>query len=436
MPIITKDGFYMFDLNEIVEDYSNINTNPSISYISYQQPMIFQTVPVSINNNISSYLFSISYPDEKFLPFVDYPNLCYISNFGRVYSLRSHNLIQGSFTKKGYLKIILNIDGGRNGKVKSYLIHRMVMMTFAPRPDYKDMQVNHINGDKTCNIYLPGDPRNNLEWCTNQENMDHAIRTGLVNTRGENSARALRTNKEIDEICQIMHNNPNLTGRQIAELTNHEYNSSFADLISNIRTGDNWREISQKYNIISPLSEQFDEQTVRQICEMLEQKFTYTEILIALNLPITEANRKRIYYIKNGDTYTEISSQYNIDYKGTFFSDQDVHDICKLLEQGYSTEEVLKRLNIEINKSNKEKIYHIKRGDYYSHITSQYNLPQSKRDMDENIVRKICQMLEDKIDIVDILKELQFEDCHKNRDKIYEIKRRHTYKNISKDYNF
>lgn len=71
-------------------------------------------------------------------------------------------------THKGYLRVALR----KNGKRKRHRLHRLVALAFIPNTEGKH-EVNHINGIKEKNTV------NNLEWATCQENIDHAMQTGL-----------------------------------------------------------------------------------------------------------------------------------------------------------------------------------------------------------------------------------------------------------------
>ncbi len=61
---------------------------------------------------------------------------------------------------------IVTLDG------EQLLIHRLVALHFLPNP-YKYAQINHIDGKKQHNHV------SNLEWCSAEQNAQHALETGL-----------------------------------------------------------------------------------------------------------------------------------------------------------------------------------------------------------------------------------------------------------------
>ena len=92
-----------------------------------------------------------------------------ISNLGRVKSARYNRYLKLFFNKKGYARINLN----KKGKLKTYRVHRLVAQAFIPNPNNKP-QVNHKDGNKRNNCV------DNLEWVTNEENYEHAIKNNLI----------------------------------------------------------------------------------------------------------------------------------------------------------------------------------------------------------------------------------------------------------------
>lgn len=66
--------------------------------------------------------------------------------------------------KDGYKRIVLMKDA----KKKRYMCHRLVALTFIDNPNNLPF-VNHIDGNRGNNSV------NNLEWCTQEENEQHAI---------------------------------------------------------------------------------------------------------------------------------------------------------------------------------------------------------------------------------------------------------------------
>lgn len=89
---------------------------------------------------------------------------CGVSNF---YMTREI-ILSPSLDKKGYYRVNLS----KNSQRKTCLVHVLVASAFIPNPESKP-QVNHKNGIKTDNT------ENNLEWATNQENIQHAYNNGL-----------------------------------------------------------------------------------------------------------------------------------------------------------------------------------------------------------------------------------------------------------------
>ena len=102
---------------------------------------------------------------EIFMPIKDYEDTYAVSNLGRVKNIKTGKILKQWKKDTGYMCIGLT----KNGKTKTYLVHRLVLETFKANPNNKP-QVNHINEDKTDNRL------NNLEWATPAENANHGTR--------------------------------------------------------------------------------------------------------------------------------------------------------------------------------------------------------------------------------------------------------------------
>ena len=99
-----------------------------------------------------------------------------ISNLGNVMSLHfkrsptNNRLLKPmSDNGYGYLKVMLR----DNGSYKMKSIHRLVAEAFIPNPEEKP-NVNHIDSNPKNNRV------DNLEWCTQKENIDYGYRYGNI----------------------------------------------------------------------------------------------------------------------------------------------------------------------------------------------------------------------------------------------------------------
>ena len=157
--------------------------------------------------------------EEIWKPIPYNPNYL-VSNLGRIRTLEHSfwNKHNGSYSvrkgciktltkrnKKGYLSVNLSHpdrckrdhkDGIRS---KVFSVHQLVAQAFIPNP-LNLPQINHIDGDKTNNKV------SNLEWCTNEYNMQHSYKTGLREQCKKRQSLNCHLRKlTIDDVLYIRH---------------------------------------------------------------------------------------------------------------------------------------------------------------------------------------------------------------------------------------
>lgn len=93
-----------------------------------------------------------------------------VSNYGNVRSDITGIILSKRKASNGYLRVNLRTGKVAYEKPTVVHVHRLVAEAFLPPIEGKTY-VNHIDGNKDNNNV------SNLEWCTPQENSEHAYRT-------------------------------------------------------------------------------------------------------------------------------------------------------------------------------------------------------------------------------------------------------------------
>ncbi len=225
---------------------------------------------------------------------IDFAKDYFVSRCGRVYSNKTKDFVKlKSYHNKGYISVkIVNDEGVRKG----YLVHRLVAMAYTPNPDRKPF-VNHINGNKADNSV------ENLEWCTAQENMDHAYAKGLVKSYGEFNPRNKLTEAQV---LEIYHKCLGDSQRKIIADEHGIDEATLSDIISR----RNWSYLTKDLPDVTIRSKgkNFSEDEIRLICTMLQNKEKSSKIYDAIGRD--RLTKYRLFDIKNRRVYQNISKDY------------------------------------------------------------------------------------------------------------------------------
>ncbi len=107
-----------------------------------------------------------------------YENLYKISNLGNVKRIKKNGdyILKPKYDNRKYCRVILS----KEGITRTFLVHRLVALAFIDNP-LKKPYINHKNE-------ITYDNRvENLEWCTNSENLKYkdCLKNGKRNSEGK-----------------------------------------------------------------------------------------------------------------------------------------------------------------------------------------------------------------------------------------------------------
>lgn len=132
--------------------------------------------------------------EEILLQIENYPNYK-VSNFGYIYSIKTHRKLKPFISKAGYEMISLcNSEG-----VRKYSVHRLVAKHFCVPETSEDIIVNHKDGIRLNNKV------DNLEWTTYSKNNLHSFQIGTnVPVFGEKHFASKLSNNDVIEIKKLL----------------------------------------------------------------------------------------------------------------------------------------------------------------------------------------------------------------------------------------
>ena len=227
-----------------------------------------------------------------------------ISNYGRVFHKYLGIFMKPGLMTSGYLFISLRL---LNKSYKLIGIHRLVMIVFHPVPNYQNLDINHISGNKLDNR------DSNLEWATRSRNIRHAYENNL-HPKGEKVAFSKITEDTARKIIELLRTNK-YDFSEIAAMTD-----STISIVASIKQKTAWAYLSEGIEFDSRPGRLFNEDDIHRLCKYFENnpilpgeyvnKHCETA-LKDLNLDCSPRYIDTVRKIYNKKYYKHIVSQYS-----------------------------------------------------------------------------------------------------------------------------
>lgn len=240
------------------------------------------------------------YLNDELTPYI-------IDSRGFVINTQTNRVLLHSHNHKGYKMVTMH----HKGKAYTKTIHKLVASYFIPNP-FDLPVINHKDGNKLNNDV------SNLEWCTSQQNTQHAWKNGLAKPLvGNANGCAKYTDNQIGQVCELLEKR--ISPRNISDITKVPM-----DTIRKILIRKEWKHISKRYNFdieyfdnLNSVFNKYDKALIKIILEM-NVSMLPKEICELINIPYTNSARKSIRamqkcIINKSSTTIENDEYYTID---------------------------------------------------------------------------------------------------------------------------
>lgn len=197
-----------------------------------------------------------------------FPSPYIISIYGRIYNTKTRHMLTPYIGSTGYYIVKVSCLGmpydGKNVQ-----LHRLIATTFIPNPNNYPV-VNHIDGNKLNNSL------DNLEWCTQQHNAQHAVDTGLYTPNygdAHPGSKVKESDAELMIIKYLGGADPSSIAAEFGVPRTH---------VNRIVRGMRYKKLAEKYGLHGELlrRSQFIQEYKPKVLKLLEAGHTSTKEII------------------------------------------------------------------------------------------------------------------------------------------------------------
>lgn len=200
-----------------------------------------------------------------------------VTDSGRVWCEKSGKWLEPTKSLKGFYRVFVCN--------KMVSVHRLVAMAFVPNPDNKP-EVKFLDGNKfNVNAY-------NLKWANKYENLYNPLTSDKV---------GVLTEADVHIICRQLEEG--IGCKKIASIHGYPYAAVYQ-----IKRGENWKHISSQYNFVGPIKQKkrLTSEEVEDICQDIISK----EMSIPDILKKYQITRDAFDKIKSGKNWKNITEKY------------------------------------------------------------------------------------------------------------------------------